>query len=160
MRGVLPQTVAGRNVLRHPERTCAGDARAALGKPCSDAIFCSYLRRPLRWHSRCNDSVANLSTTESSTMNTSKVLLSLAVSSLLGTGLASVSTSAVAADDMEQCAGVVKAGKNDCATSTNACHGHVEADSSPEAWIYLPKGTCDRIVGARVVQVVDPTPKK
>ena len=67
----------------------------------------------------------------------------------------------MAADgDMEQCAGLVKAGKNDCATNTNACHGHVEKDASPEAWIYLPKGTCERLVGTRVVKVVDPSPKK
>ena len=67
-------------------------------------------------------------------------------SNKLRAGLTSLATSAVAADDMEQCAGVIKAGKNDCATSTNACHGHVEADSSPEAWIYVPKGTCERLV--------------
>ncbi|MGH8286342.1 MAG: BufA1 family periplasmic bufferin-type metallophore, partial [Steroidobacteraceae bacterium] len=67
---------------------------------------------------------------------------------------------AQAADgDKEQCAGVIKAGKNDCATSTNACHGHVEQDSNPEAWIYVPKGTCAKIVGARIVTVKDPTPK-
>jgi uncharacterized membrane protein len=59
----------------------------------------------------------------------------------------------------EQCAGVIKAGKNDCATSTNACHGHVTTDSHPEAWIYLPAGTCERIQGAHLVNVVDPTPK-
>lgn len=62
--------------------------------------------------------------------------------------------------EMEQCAGVIRGGKNDCATSKNACHGHVAEDSNPEAWIYLPKGTCDRIAGARVVHVVDPSPKK
>jgi len=28
------------------------------------------------------------------------------------------------------------------------------------AWIYLPKGTCERIVGGRIVHVNDPTPKK
>jgi hypothetical protein len=28
------------------------------------------------------------------------------------------------------------------------------------AWIYLPKGTCERIAGAHVVKVTDPTPKK
>ena len=93
-------------------------------------------------------------------MNSSKVLLSLAVSSLLGAGLASFTTAAVAADGMEQCAGIAKAGKNDCATSTNACHGHVESDANAEAWIYVPMGTCSKIVGARVVQIVDPTPKK
>jgi hypothetical protein len=35
----------------------------------------------------------------------------------------------------------------------------VTTDSNPEAWIYLPTGTCEKIVGARVVKVVDPTPK-
>lgn len=85
----------------------------------------------------------------------------LAVSSALAVGGALTTTLAVAADgDMEQCAGLVKAGKNDCATNTNACHGHVEKDASPEAWIYLPKGTCERLVGAKVVKVVDPSPKK
>jgi uncharacterized membrane protein len=59
---------------------------------------------------------------------------------------------------MEQCAGIIKAGKNDCATSSNACHGHVKVDSNAEAWIYVPQGTCDRLVGGRVVIVKDPTP--
>lgn len=59
---------------------------------------------------------------------------------------------------MEQCAGVIKAHKNDCATSTNACHSHVTTDANPEAWIYVPTGTCDKIAGARIVVVTDPTP--
>ena len=59
---------------------------------------------------------------------------------------------------MEQCAGVIRAGKNDCATSSNACHGHVMEDANSEAWIYVPTGTCDKISGARVVVVKDPTP--
>lgn len=70
---------------------------------------------------------------------------------------------AIAADqhaNEEQCAGVIRAGQNDCATKTNACHGHVERDSDPMAWIYVPKGTCERIAGARIVTVVDPTPQK
>jgi uncharacterized membrane protein len=74
-----------------------------------------------------------------------------------------VTSTAFAADEhegMEQCAGVVKAGKNDCATAKNACHGHVESNSDPMAWIYVPKGTCERIVGAHLVKVTDPTPKK
>jgi uncharacterized membrane protein len=84
-----------------------------------------------------------------------------AVSSALALVGAAGSGGAAAADaDMEQCAGIIKAGKNDCATSKNQCHGHVTADAVPEAWIYLPKGTCDRLAGARVVKVKDPTPKK
>jgi uncharacterized membrane protein len=91
-------------------------------------------------------------------MKSTRVLMSLAIGSLLGTAL--TTTTVLAADaGMEQCAGVIKAGKNDCATSTNACHGHVKVDSNPEAWIYVPKGTCSKIVGARIVNVVDPTPK-
>jgi uncharacterized membrane protein len=60
---------------------------------------------------------------------------------------------------MEQCAGIVKGGKNDCATSKNACHGHVAEDGNPEAWIYVPTGTCSKLAGASVVSVVDPTPQ-
>jgi uncharacterized membrane protein len=97
---------------------------------------------------------------ESSMSNTDR-LLKLAVSSLLTLGAASVTSGALAAEpETEQCAGIIKAGKNDCATSTNACHGHVETDSNPEAWIYLPKGTCERLVGGHLVTVKDPTPKK
>lgn len=58
----------------------------------------------------------------------------------------------------EKCAGVIKAGKNDCATSRNQCHGHVKADKDAEAWIYVPKGLCERIAGAHVTAAVDPTP--
>lgn len=66
---------------------------------------------------------------------------------------------AAAAEDHskdEKCAGVIKAGRNDCATSTNACHGHVTTDAHPEAWIWVPKGTCARIVGARVTTIKSP----
>ena len=87
----------------------------------------------------------------------------LAITSVLALSGAAFATSAIAADDnsdKEQCAGIIKAGKNDCATATNACHGHVEVDANPNAWIYVPKGTCERLVGGRVVHVVDPTPKK
>lgn len=92
-------------------------------------------------------------------MSKTDTLLRLAMTSVIALGAASATSAAYAAGDMEQCAGVIKAGKNDCATSRNACHGHVNVDSDPEAWIYVPKGTCDKIAGARIVQVVDPTPK-
>ncbi|MCM2309934.1 MAG: DUF2282 domain-containing protein [Steroidobacteraceae bacterium] len=93
-------------------------------------------------------------------MSTLSPLVRVALSSVLTIGLGVVANPASAASDgMEQCAGVIKAGKNDCATSRNACHGHVTADADPEAWIYVPSGTCAKIAGARVVKVVDPTPK-
>lgn len=60
--------------------------------------------------------------------------------------------SAAAADDgkNEKCYGVVKAGKNDCQTAASACAGTSKKDAQKDAWIYLPKGTCDKIVGGSV----------
>ena len=89
-------------------------------------------------------------------------MLHLAISSVLAlSGTAFVSSAFAAADgDKEQCAGIVKAGKNDCATSTNDCHGHVTSEGNPEAWIYVPEGTCDRIVGGHVVKVKVPPPSE
>jgi uncharacterized membrane protein len=84
----------------------------------------------------------------------------LAISSIVAVGAIAGSSAAFAAKPgMEQCAGVVKAGQNDCATSTNACHSHVTVDNSPEAWIYVPAGTCARITGAHLVQVEEPAKK-
>ena len=96
-------------------------------------------------------------------MKPSQTLLTTAIGGLLTLGAISFAANAIAADEHaneEQCAGVIKAGKNDCATANNACHGHVEKDADPMAWIYLPKGTCERIAGARIVKANDPTPKK
>lgn len=90
-------------------------------------------------------------------MKTRDSILRLALPAALA--LTTLAATAQAADeDREQCAGIVKAGRNDCATKTNACHSHVTVDGSPDAWIYVPKGTCERLVGAHVVHVTDPTP--
>jgi uncharacterized membrane protein len=89
----------------------------------------------------------------------SKTLVHSAIATLIALGLGSGSL--LAAEDHskdEKCAGIIKAGKNDCATSMNQCHGHVKTDSNPEAWIYVPKGTCDKIAGAHTTNAIDPTP--
>jgi uncharacterized membrane protein len=92
-------------------------------------------------------------------MNASDRILRAAVASLLAIGVSAVSQQALAAmGDNEKCAGVVKAGKNDCGTSRNACSGQVKMDNDPEAWIYLPKGLCERISGARVQMSSDAKP--
>ncbi len=49
---------------------------------------------------------------------------------------------------MEKCYGIVKAGQNDCQTSNSACAGTSEVDGKPTAFIALPKGSCEKIVGA------------
>ena len=75
-----------------------------------------------------------------------KVLVSTAVSSLLTLGLATTSLP-VSAADMEKCYGVSKAGKNDCQTKTTSCAGTSTQDGQKDAWVFLPKGTCEKIVG-------------
>jgi len=48
----------------------------------------------------------------------------------------------------EKCYGIAKAGKNDCAsTGANSCAGTSKANGDPRAWIYVPAGYCERIVG-------------
>jgi uncharacterized membrane protein len=48
----------------------------------------------------------------------------------------------------EKCYGVAKAGKNDCAsTGNNSCGGTSKRDGDKKAWIFVPEGYCERIVG-------------
>ena len=49
--------------------------------------------------------------------------------------------------EAEKCYGVAKAGKNDCQTANSSCAGTSKKDSQGDAWIYVPAGTCDRLVG-------------
>lgn len=79
--------------------------------------------------------------------NTNRLLLSALTGAIV---FGAVSTPVLAAEN-EKCAGVVKAGKNDCATTANSCAGQVKVDSNKDAWIYVPKGTCEKIVGGTVV---------
>ena len=46
----------------------------------------------------------------------------------------------------EKCYAIAKAGKNDCFTSKTACGGTVKQDRVGDAWIYVPAGTCEKIV--------------
>jgi uncharacterized membrane protein len=95
-------------------------------------------------------------------MHATDRILRAALAGLFAAGALSVTASALADDKDhakdEKCAGIIKAGKNDCATSKNQCHGHVQADRDPEGWIYVPKGTCDKIAGAHLTKQFDPTP--
>ena len=81
-------------------------------------------------------------------MNATKTLNACGLAGLIAMSLTLAAQNAVAAkDDTEKCAGIVKAGKNDCGTSKSACAGTSKVDKDPEAWIIVPKGTCERIVG-------------
>ena len=48
----------------------------------------------------------------------------------------------------EKCYGIAKAGSNDCAsTGNNSCGGTSKKAGDTKAWIFVPEGYCDRIVG-------------
>lgn len=55
----------------------------------------------------------------------------------------------------EKCAGIAKAGMNDCGANGHGCAGQAEVDGDKNEWIYVPEGTCDKIVGGTLK-----TPKK
>jgi uncharacterized membrane protein len=88
-------------------------------------------------------------------MKNVKTVVSSALATVIAMGALGLQSEAFAADKdmdkMEKCYGVVKAGKNDCKTLSNACAGHSTADSQKDAFIAVPAGTCERIVGGSLV---------
>lgn len=85
-------------------------------------------------------------------MTRPNAIINTAIGSLIALGM-TTGSAALAADapKMEKCAGIVKAGKNDCQTSSSACAGTAKKDGQKDAWIYVPQGSCDKIVGGTVV---------
>ena len=81
-------------------------------------------------------------------MKSNKSIANSAIATVLAVGLAATAQNALAAKkDMEKCYGIVKAGQNDCQTSNSSCAGTAEVDNKPTAFIVLPKGSCEKIVG-------------
>ena len=74
------------------------------------------------------------------------LLLSAAITGLIAVGASGIPDSAQA-DEMEKCYGVAKAGGNDCQTANSACAGTSTEDGQKDAWVYVPAGTCDKLVG-------------
>ncbi|MGM9453908.1 BufA1 family periplasmic bufferin-type metallophore [Legionella bozemanae] len=64
---------------------------------------------------------------------------------LVATGSSAADNGATAAT--EKCYGIAKKGMNDCATATASCASSATKDKQKDAFILLPKGLCDRIVG-------------
>jgi uncharacterized membrane protein len=52
--------------------------------------------------------------------------------------------------EAEKCYGVAKAGKNDCQTANSSCAGSSKRDSQKDAWLFVPAGTCERLVGGNL----------
>jgi uncharacterized membrane protein len=78
-------------------------------------------------------------------MSNSKAAVAAAISGLIALGAASANLAQDA--ESEKCFGVVKAGKNDCQTATSACAGTSTEDGQGDAWVYIPSGLCEKLVG-------------
>lgn len=53
----------------------------------------------------------------------------------------------------EKCYGVVKAGENDCFSESHQCGATSTEDKDGDAWIYVPDGTCKKIVGGSTAPI-------
>jgi len=86
-------------------------------------------------------------------------IIKATLAAILASGIATVSPAALADTSkmqipakapkgLEKCYGITKAGMNDCGTATNnGCAGSAKTDSDKSSWIFLPTGTCKKIVG-------------
>ena len=82
-------------------------------------------------------------------MKETRMLQNAALAGAIALTLGMVANNAWAAKPgFEKCAGIVKAGMNDCGTGGHSCSGQASKDSDPEEWIYVPEGTCKKIAGA------------
>ncbi len=75
--------------------------------------------------------------------------LGLLVAAAVTSAVALSSKSAFAADS-EKCYGVAKAGKNDCQTPVSSCAGTNKVDNNKEAFVLLPKGSCEKLAGGNL----------
>jgi uncharacterized membrane protein len=89
-------------------------------------------------------------------MKKSELAIRAAFVSLVSIGFVTTSQSALAAKgDNEKCYGIVKAGKNDCGGPSNSCAATSKTDADKGAWLYVPKGTCEKIVGGSLVAAAE-----
>ena len=77
---------------------------------------------------------------------TAKILTSVMVMGLTF----GASNSFAAKAGFEKCAGIVKAGKNDCGNSRHGCAGQASSDNMADEWLYVPNGTCSKITGSTI----------
>ena len=84
-------------------------------------------------------------------MKNKKTIISTAIAGALLVGISSLPTTAVAGKPgFEKCQGIAKKGMNDCGTSKHSCAGQAAKDGDAEEWVYVPEGTCKKIVGGKV----------
>jgi uncharacterized membrane protein len=74
----------------------------------------------------------------------------VAIAAALAAAIASPAFVVHAQGNMEKCYGVAKAGKNDCQTDHSSCAGTAKKDAQTDAWVSVPKGVCEKLVGGKL----------
>lgn len=81
------------------------------------------------------------------------------VAGILALGATVASTSVTAVPEQpkfwEKCSGIAKSGMNDCGSldGKHGCAGMATINSHSDEWIYVPKGTCAKIIGGKVRKI-------
>lgn len=83
-------------------------------------------------------------------MQLSKSLQTVAALAVFVAGAAMIAPDVQAKEGFEKCAGIAKAGQNDCAAKGHSCAGKAKKDGDPKEWLYVPTGTCNKIVGGSI----------
>ena len=88
-------------------------------------------------------------------MQNTRYVITVAIAALTSGGMLTAATAqaagAAVCAEQERCYGIAKAGKNDCATSSSACSGSARQDNQKDAWVYVPKGMCQKVAGGTLV---------
>ena len=92
-------------------------------------------------------------------MDNSKSVLKSTIAGILAVGAGLAVGTAQAVPDQpkswEKCAGIAKAGMNDCGAldGKHGCASQAKMDNDDNEWVYVPEGTCTKITGGRVAAV-------
>lgn len=81
-------------------------------------------------------------------MNPTRALIASAVAVAFSAAVAAAQGGPAPAPkyEHEKCFGIARAGKNDCETKNSSCAGTSKRNAQGDAWVYVPKGTCLKLV--------------
>lgn len=85
-------------------------------------------------------------------MSKKNVIIASAIAGVLAVAAAPAASADTGGADMEKCYGVSKKGMNDCATAGHSCAGSAVKDNQGDAFLMMPKGLCEKIVGGSLTK--------
>jgi uncharacterized membrane protein len=79
-----------------------------------------------------------------------EILIKSAIAAFFTITSANIAFADDAKTSTEKCYGVVKTGMNDCQTATASCAGSSTKDSQADAFVLVPAGLCEKLVGGHL----------